>query len=144
MLRILSRKARNSLSYRMCKRWDTPEIVDKLLIMLPEMFVCFRSERGTIAIDHLRCVEGKVPFDLLHHLVGDVLILLLDSRPIPDALPRDEPPEDHVIHTKGVANLAHVDCIRLLVQEVEHVHAGLTKRYDPKVRHMPFIPTAQI
>jgi hypothetical protein len=27
MLRILSRKARNSLSYRMCKRWDTPKFV---------------------------------------------------------------------------------------------------------------------
>src|SRR5712691_7301053 len=26
MLRILSRKARNSLSYRMCKRWDTPKL----------------------------------------------------------------------------------------------------------------------
>jgi hypothetical protein len=35
MLRILSRKARNSLSYRMCKRWDTP---DKMVEGRPESF----------------------------------------------------------------------------------------------------------
>src|SRR2546427_5980877 len=118
------------LRHRLAIRVDnqvSAEIVDKLLIMLPEMFAGFRRECGTIPIDDLRCVEGKVPFDLLHHLVGDVLILLLDTRPIPDAIPRDEAPEYHVIHSKGAANLTHVDRIGLLVEEVDNLHKGLTK-----------------
>jgi hypothetical protein len=117
---------------------------DYLLIMRADNVSRPLRQLRTIPIDDLRCLEGKVPFDLLHHLVCHVLILLLDSRPIPDPLPRDEAPEHHVIHPKGIANLAHVDCIGLLVQEVEHVHEGLPKRHHPKVRHMPFIPPAQI
>src|SRR5262249_36665967 len=48
------------------------EIVDKLLVMLPEMFAGFRRECGTIPVDNLGSLEGKVLFDLLDRLVEDL------------------------------------------------------------------------
>ena len=54
------------------------EIVDKLLVMLPKMFAGFRRECGTIPIDNLRSLQGKVPLDLLDRLLWDLRIRLLD------------------------------------------------------------------
>jgi len=140
-------KLLHRLSHRLAIRVGdqvSPEIVDKLLIMLPEKFAGFRSEGIAITIDDLGSLQGKVPFDLLDRLVCDLCILLLDTRPIPDTVPRDETPEHHVVHPKGVANRAHVDRIRLLVQQVDDVHEGLAKRHHPEVRHVAFIPTPQV
>ena len=57
-------KLLHRLSHRLAIRVDDqvrPEIVDKLLIMLPEMFAGFRREGIVIPIDKLRCVEGGSP-----------------------------------------------------------------------------------
>ena len=66
-------------------------IVEELLIMLPDECACFLSKCIAVTIDDLGSLQGKVLFDTLDRLVCDLRILVLDTRPIPDAIPRDEP-----------------------------------------------------
>src|SRR5215510_12784146 len=63
MLRILSRKARNSLSYRMCKRWDTPQIADNASrdVRVLSQRARDNSDRPPVSATAWKCIKtGKM------------------------------------------------------------------------------------
>src|SRR5712691_12397067 len=75
-------------------------VVYKLLVMLTDDFSGSLRQLPTIPIDDLGCLQGEVLCDVLDLLVCHMGVPVLDTRPVPDTIPRHDTPEHHVMHLK--------------------------------------------